>query len=151
MNIIAETSLYLPISPISINKFYYGNKKFGKTKEAQEMSSTVLYALIKYADEMKRLRSYFDVKKHAVYVEIETLIPKHKLYTKSGVYTSQKPDISNIEKGIIDLVLLPKYEHSLQIDDRYLVGLKSTIAPTITFSGVNVRLCIVDQPTPSDN
>ena len=128
-------TITLKLKPFSINAMYYGNRKHGKTIEAQEWACSVLVALAlkENKKKLKELRQCFDSLKHVYKVDLTFFYPKHTLYTKECRVSGRAHDLSNIEKPLIDLVFLPRYydlpspygAENLNIDDKYIIHLTS--------------------------
>jgi hypothetical protein len=122
------------IKPFSINATYYG-KGFIKTSKAREWALDIFYRLSTPENEQafKDLREAFDPKKHGFTFHMTAYYPKSQFLTKQGHISNKLFDVSNVEKGLIDLFTLPKHALSpsplgcqnLQIDDRYIVELQS--------------------------
>jgi hypothetical protein len=144
---------------ISVNSMYYGNRLHGKTTEAREWSTQILFTILKHAKQFEALRSHFEPKKHVYKMKMKMFIPESVMYTKAGLMTSLVHDLSNVEKPLIDLIFLPKFysEQSLlgekapnlNVDDRFLQYLSSEKVPTKDYWGIEVELEIVDKPTAS--
>lgn len=123
----------LPIKPYSINAMYYRNKAF-KRREALDWSYNVLSHLSHHTNEekMRDLREAFDPKKQYFRVEITFFMPEKKLITKDG--RLKTPDLSNIEKPLIDLLFDRQYYDkeppfgckNINIDDKYIGELFSS-------------------------
>lgn len=89
---------------LSINSTYYGNKLHGKTPEAREWTTNMLSTISKYKQEFKKLRDYFNPKKHVYSFKMKVFIPESVLYTKDGKMTSLVHDLSNVEKSCVDVI-----------------------------------------------
>lgn len=124
----------LPFKPYSINDLYYGNRKHGKKPAAREWSYKIFHHLKEeeFIQKFKKLREKFDAKKHYYEVNLKFFFPYEKLFTKVDGRL-KTPDLSNIEKPLIDLLFLPEYfekktpfgAKNLNIDDRYIGKLTS--------------------------
>lgn len=120
------------LRPFSINATYYGNG-FVKTSAAREWAMEVFHRLAGQEQKFKELREFFDPKKHAYHVTMIANYPKAQFYTKQGLLSSKTFDLTNCEKGLIDLFWLPKHALSasplgcqnLQMDDKYITQLIS--------------------------
>jgi hypothetical protein len=117
----------------SINAMY-GPKKF-KTAEARDWEYSVLHQLNSAENlaKFERLRSQFDVHKHAYAVCITVYYPEHKFITKDGTISAHTHDVSNYEKPLVDLFFLPKYFSlgdpygckNLNCDDKFITRMYS--------------------------
>jgi hypothetical protein len=142
-------NLYIPAKPISINSTYYANKSHGMRPEAKDFYEICFQAVRNNQEDFKRLRDYFDPTKHVYAIYIEVLCPRAVFYTSKGEMTSKLPDLSNIEKSIIDALFLKKFFDSapnLCTDDRYLQFLESKKTPTEKFWGLEIKIEIRDKP-----
>lgn len=144
----------LPVKPFSVNAMYHRNRSF-KTKEALDWSYNVLSHLSHHKNEqkMKDLREYFDPKKHYFKVEVEYFFPKDKLFTKDG--RLKTPDLSNIEKPLIDLFFDKQYYEkeppfgckNLKTDDKYigeLHSIKKTCSDNIHHINIKINIKSLD-------
>lgn len=143
-----KRTITFQVQAISINSMYYGNRLHGKTTAAREWSENVLNTLKYYSQEINELKNYFDEKEHVYRLHLQMLVPIDVLYTKAGVLTSKVVDLSNFEKPLIDLIMLPKYADrgSLNKDDRFVQSLLSEKIPTKNEWGIVVHIEIVDKP-----
>lgn len=127
------------IKPFSINATYYGNG-FIKTSKAREWALDVFYRLSTAENEAKfaELRAFFNIKKHGIAVRMTAYYPEAQFFTKQGTVSSKTYDLTNCEKGLLDLFMLPKHAlnpaplgcQNLQLDDRYVTELVSKKLPT---------------------
>lgn len=128
-------TFYIPVGTVSINNFYYGDKRHGIRVEAREWQQTLFHylSLPKNAEKLEALRSFFDPNKHSYRFSITMFAPPEKLYTKAGQLSAKMHDITNCEKAIVDVFCLPKHCQNaspygcqnLAIDDRYVTRLFS--------------------------
>lgn len=133
-----ELKLRLHVAPISVNSMYYGNRLHGKTPEATSWSENVLYALRKFEVEIAEFTKLFSSKKHVITAHITMNAPVDFFFTKTGDMSGRLVDITNFEKPLIDLLMLPKFHGTnypktainLNIDDRYLRKLTSEKQPS---------------------
>lgn len=135
MDALKSESFQLNLEPISVNSMYYGNRLHGKTIKAQDWTHSVFHELSsrQSIESFERLRSFFDPSKHVYSIDLTYRYPAEKLVTKAGHISNKSPDISNVEKPLIDLLFLPKYFDvpspyglkNLNVDDRYVVELHS--------------------------
>lgn len=93
--------------PYSINKLYYNNKAHGKTVAALEWSYNVLGQIHQHADSIAEVRKLWEEKRCGIAVSMTFYIPNLK--TKAGDISKLSADLSNVEKGLLDLLFLPKY------------------------------------------
>jgi hypothetical protein len=148
-----KQTITLPVKTISINSMYYGNRLHGKTMEAREWTEDVVAQLRRFGPQLKALREHFITTEHMYSVKLEILIPENVLFTKKGELTSKVHDLSNVEKGFLDILFLPKYfEHcqNLNLDDRYLGELCSAKIPTKDTWGLVVHIEIKNKPVTID-
>jgi hypothetical protein len=146
----------LPIHPISINNFYYGDKKHGLKPQAKEMQYKIFHALSipSAKKDLKDLRDYFDNSKHCFRVEIILNVPKSKFFNSESKISSRNLDNSNFEKGIIDCVFLPKHyglnvpyqAEQMNCDDKYITELYSKKQPINGDYSVDFSIEIIDLP-----
>lgn len=95
----------------SINGMYYNNSSYGKTAEATKWSHKIFNSLSleENQKEINRLREDFDPKTQNLSISILCIYPKNKLITKNGYVSARSIDISNFEKPLIDLIMLPRH------------------------------------------
>lgn len=133
---------------------YCGSRNF-KTSAAVEWTYETFNQLNQddILAKFEKLRSKFDPIKHAYQVSFLWNYPASKFYTKKGDISSRTMDLSNIEKGLIDLIFLSKYFdkpnpqgcQNLNIDDRYINRLVSEKRASEDGSQfVDVEIKIVD-------
>lgn len=127
---LLKKTLQLNISSFSVNSMYAaGNSRFGKSGEAKEWTYLAYSELNKWSKEIKDLKELFSEKEHGYGVELEWFFTRDKLITKKGILSSRAHDLSNVEKNIVDVLFLPSnapFCENLNIDDRYLIELKSS-------------------------
>jgi hypothetical protein len=144
-----KQTITFQLQAISVNSMYYGNRLHGKTTAAREWSNDVLNTLKRYSVELTALRELFNEQKHVYKMHLEMLVPIDVMYTKTGIMTSKIPDLTNIEKPLIDLVMLPKHfaeAGNLNKDDRFLQSILSEKIPTKNEWGLVLHIEIVDKP-----
>lgn len=137
-NVILSKTFIIPLHTVSINNFYYGDKRHGIRAEAREWQYKFMNYASQFSKDFAELRDTFDKKLHTYGMEIIASIPITKYYTKKGDISSHVMDISNCEKSIIDLLFLPKYYgtnvpyefENLNVDDKWLTELISKKRPT---------------------
>ena len=121
--------------PFSINKLYYNNKGHGKTQAALEWSYNVLGQIHNYGDELAVLNSAQKAANCGIFLHLKFSIPK--LRAKSGQISKLSVDITNGEKSIADLLMLPKYHgdnvpytaRNLNLDDCWITFMVSQKIP----------------------
>lgn len=128
-----KKSFDIPFKPWSINDLYYANKRHGKKQAAIEWGYEIFHFLNQrtHLKKFQELRGFFDPKKHYYEVDLKFFFPYNKLFTQDG--RMKTPDLSNIEKPLIDLIFLPEYfkkeapfgVKNLNIDDKYIGKLTS--------------------------
>lgn len=124
-------SMTIWAKPYSINKLYYNNKGHGKTIAALEWSYNVLGQIHNYGDQLLELKKSWEEKKCGLAVSMVFHMPNLK--TKSGDISKLSSDLSNVEKGLLDLLFLPKYHGTnvpytalnLNLDDCWVTSLSS--------------------------
>lgn len=117
--------------PFSINKLYYNNKGHGKTQAALEWSYNVLGQIHNYGDELAVLNSAQKATNCGISVAMTFHIPK--LRAKNGQVSKLSADLSNVEKALLDLLMLSKYygdnvpytARNLNLDDCWVTNLHS--------------------------
>lgn len=144
----------LPVKLISVNSTYYANKLHGMRPEAKEFQYKCFHALSmpEAAADLAALREAFDPKLHGYSVTITSLIPETSFYNKQKQLSSKMCDLSNVEKGIIDVLFLPKYYGpnvpyqclNLNVDDKYLVDLRSSKRPSSGDYAVCISIELVE-------
>lgn len=125
---------YLPLRLFSLNSVYCKNRSF-KTRDYRDWERAVLYALVEPGPkaELAKLRESFDPKTSALSLQLISYIPQDSLFNKQGSLSSRSLDLTNVEKPIVDILMLPRYHQVLQgmgggnvnIDDKHIVSLKS--------------------------
>ena len=118
--------------PVSINNFYYADKRHGIKAEAREWQGDLFVELAKDINKqiIQNLKSKFDSALHGYKVTITYAAPAATFYNKTGGLSSRQIDLSNCEKSLIDVFFLPKYNgtygcENLGIDDKWLLELSS--------------------------
>jgi Holliday junction resolvase RusA-like endonuclease len=134
------------IKPFSVNGAYWKNRKHNKACKAWKV--TVLEALNSpsNASQLKSLVQVFDPALHAFYATITVYYPTKKFFIQGknsknpqGSISSKTMDLTNTEKLLIDLI----FNHTLQIDDRYITDLKSEKRPSNEGHSTEVHLSLV--------
>ena len=127
---MSSLNLYLPIKAYSLNNMFYGNRHIKKT-EARNWEIEILHYISSKIDQdaIKAFTALFDPKKHGIVIKLTYYYPKAELITKAGTLSSKSFDLSNVEKPLIDVLMLAKYSDSsitnLEIDDKFIVDLES--------------------------
>jgi len=134
--------------PQSINSMYYGNRAHGKTPAAQDWTRIVCHELSSPSikAKLRELREFFDAEKHAYKLALTFHTPK--MFNKQGTISAQSQDLSNIEKGIVDILFLESYfshVENLNTDDRFLIAMYSQKKYAKTFA-IDVAISIVKKP-----
>jgi Endodeoxyribonuclease RusA len=127
--------LSVPLHSVSVNSFYYANKRHGLRPEAQNWQYQFFNYLSSPANKqaLADLRNAFNIKRDGYIVDLAFGIPRSKFVNKAGTLSSKAIDLSNCEKSVIDILFLPKFFEAeppygcsnLCIDDKHLVGLSS--------------------------
>jgi len=115
--------------PFSINAFHYATKRI-ITADAREWMQDIIYQMSAPGIEAKlaQLMQNFDRSKDSIHLSLLFKFPKAQYLTKAGSISSHIPDLSNIEKPLIDILFLPKHYgtnppqtfKNLNIDDKYV-------------------------------
>jgi hypothetical protein len=152
---MSETFL-IPLHTVSINNFYYANKRHGIRTEARDWQHKFFHELSSKENALKleRLRTAFNPKLNGYVVELEIGAPKADFVTKAGGLSSRAVDLTNCEKSIIDVLFLPKHFDveapygckNLKTDDKWLVGMSSRKLISADYS-IKITITIVDLKT----
>lgn len=156
-DVVLELSLFG--HPVSINSAYY-NKANGKirTKEYREWGDELLVQMRDYKSKFDEFLAAYDETKHGIAVDIVHTIPKRYYYTVEGLMSSRTPDITNIEKPLIDMIFDAKYNgrivkgkkvYNLAINDKNIVKMKSAKYPSNLYT-ITVKIQLLDLPIYSD-
>ena len=123
--------------PFSINAFHYATKRV-ITADAREWMQDVIYQLSSPGIEAKlaQISQNFDKNKDEFVISLNFKFPRQQFYTKMGLISGHIPDLSNVEKPLIDIIFLPKHYgtnppqtfKNLNIDDKYVTTIYSTKA-----------------------
>lgn len=118
--------------PVSINNFYYGDKRHGIREEAKDWQFSLLAELASDTNKqiVRNLKDKFNSDLHGYKVSITYAAPQETFYTKKGAVSSRQIDLSNCEKSLIDLLFIPKYNgvynaENFNIDDKWIMELSS--------------------------
>ncbi len=156
---ICKASFSIPVKLVSINNFYYNERRHGLKPEAKEMQYKIFHTIMQpeIQAQFEALRAEFDPTKHVYAVEITQYVPKNVLVNKAGTISAKSIDISNSEKGLVDCLFLSKFygdnvpyqARNLNTDDRYLVDMRSVkrVSETDKFY-VHVYLYLIDLECP---
>lgn len=120
----------LHTKPFSINATYAGSRKF-ITKACLEWRYDFINQINQQEyilDALESLRYHFDPLKHYYSVSLTQYYPREILFNKKGEFGSRSMDLSNTEKGIIDLLFLPQFYElpnpegfrNLNLDDKHI-------------------------------
>lgn len=130
-----QVSFFLPLEPFSVNRMYSRDRRY-KTADFKdwELAAVQTLAVPTVQKKLKELREYFDAKKHAFVVKFDFQYPANILYNKAGEVSSRAEDLSNIEKGLLDILFLPKYHvqglpygcPNINADDKHVLRLISS-------------------------
>lgn len=143
--------------PVSINNFYYGDKRHGIREEAKDWQYQILAELASDTNKqiIANLKEKFNSDVNGYKVSIVYAAPASTFYTKQGKVSSRQIDLSNCEKSLIDLIFIPKYNGvygacNLDIDDKWIMELssKKTIS-TDEYYWTTVRIEIIELPKSS--
>lgn len=109
---------------------YYATRK-ALTKECRTWQHHLMHqlSLPENAQSLAELSKHFDHNKHVYKIKIVAYYPKEILLRGDGSISSKSFDITNIEKPLVDVIFLPKYNElsppygcsNLSIDDKYIV------------------------------
>lgn len=129
-----RVSFKVACPPFSINAFHYATKRI-ITADAREWMQDVIYQLSAPGIEAKlqQFRKEFDQKKDTIALILHFKFPESQFYTKAGHISSHIPDLSNIEKPLMDILFLPKHFgnnppqtfQNLNMDDKFVTTLYS--------------------------
>lgn len=124
-----QESFRVFIHPMSINAFYTGNRQF-KSVAAKEWTMEALHQLNQPAiiEKFKTLRESFVSTRHCYHLEFKACYPKDKYRNKKGEISAKTIDITNFEKSLQDLIMLPKFFdefENLNVDDRFVTRMIS--------------------------
>lgn len=123
---------------MSINNFYYADKRHGIREEGRDWQFHLFTELAKSTNKqiIQNLKSHFNPDLNGYKVAITYAAPQATFYNKTGKLSSRQIDLSNCEKSLIDVFFLPKYNgtygaENLDIDDKWLLELSSrkTLSP----------------------
>lgn len=152
--VIASAIFKFQSKPVSINNFYYGDKRHGIREEAKDWQYGILAELAKDINKqiIRSLKDKFNSSLHGYKVSIVYAAPSDTFFTKKGAVSSRQIDLSNCEKSLIDLLFIPKYNGvygacNLDIDDKWIMELssKKTIS-TDEHYWTMVRIEIIELP-----
>lgn len=141
--------------PFSINSMYYNTRQI-KTTAFRDWSFEIMHALnaASIQNQLIALSSKFDPKKHSYVVNLKFHYPEKIFYTKTGIISARSHDLSNIEKGLIDILFLSKNNDNvmggknLNIDDKYISKLISEKLATKSQSNfIDVSIYIIKLKT----
>lgn len=132
-----KKTIWLRIKPFSINAYHSANKRF-KTSAARDWEMSVFYQMAKpyVQDTFRQLRDAMAERESVVELGLTAYYPQ--FFTVSGIISNRTLDITNWEKPLVDLLMLPKYHETpsphgapnLNFDDRFLIKVTSEKAPS---------------------
>lgn len=130
-----RVSFFLPLEPLSVNRMYARDRRY-KTAEYKDWELAAVQALSQpvVQKKLKEIREHFDAKQHAFIVKFDFQYPQTILYNKAGEISSRGEDLSNVEKGLLDVLFLPKYHvqgapygcPNINADDKHVLRLTSS-------------------------
>jgi hypothetical protein len=153
--VIYERTLYFHgLRTFSVNASYVNAgrgraKSSGLTEWCGQFFN--LLASTENQEKVADLRANFDAQKHVYHIEI--LVSTPDLYTAKGEVSTRTHDCSNFEKGILDCLMLPKYNDepvpygcaNLNLDDKFVTRLVSEKVPSL-HRNLSVTVKIVARP-----
>lgn len=144
----------VPLHSVSINNFYYANKRHGIKAEAREWQSKFFHYLSLEPNKqaLADLRSTFNEQINGYIVKLAFGIPKQDFLNKGGTLSSRAIDLTNCEKSVIDVLFLPKHFdteppygcQNLCLDDKYLLEMTSRKYVADKYE-INIQIEIVDR------
>lgn len=133
-----QVSFTLHCAPFSINSMFYKTRAT-KTREAKLWERTVFQQLksLPAQKAMEMLRAEFNPKQYSFAVHMTFYFPEAIFWTQENTMSGRAFDLSNIEKPLLDLLMLPKYNNTLLsnftpnigADDKYVSELHSKKLP----------------------
>jgi len=155
MTPICERTLYFfGLKTFSVNAAYV-RTGHGVTKSSGAREWTAqffnLLASTENQEKISELKSAFNPALHVYHIEI--IINTPDLYTAKGEVSSRTHDCSNFEKGILDCLMLPKFNDevfpygapNLNCDDKFVTRLVSEKVPNKARS-IGIKVAIVERP-----
>lgn len=151
----------LPVSPFSINAFYYARRKI-ITNEARDWQRNVIYAASAPGIEalFEQFKAAFDQKKHSIAFSVVYNVPETSFFTKNGIISGHVYDITNFEKPLLDLLMLPKFHgtnppesfRNMNLDDKFVTELSSVKRPVNAISeSLDITFELLLKPGVHDN
>lgn len=139
----------LNIKPFSVNQMF--TVRNFKTVAYKDWEQFAIHELSRpdVCSCLKSIKDAFDPKKHALIVSLTMYFPKSVLYTASGQLSGRAYDLSNVEKPLLDLICLEKYQiksgiDNLGIDDKFVISLTSKKRPSMDDSfKIRVSISVV--------
>lgn len=149
----------LALEPFSINRTYYRDRRH-KTQDFRDWELATIQAMSRPAvqKELQKIREAFDPTLHAFVVRLKFMYPATVLFNKQGQISSRAEDLSNVEKPLLDVLFLPKYNvqsfpygcPNVNADDKYVLRLASQkCASPDTKHYIHVSIAIINLPKPS--
>lgn len=143
----------LAIEPFSINNVSYKNKQFKTADYRQwEQRTFTKLAMAEPQAALKKLREAFDPKQHAFAVKFTFNRPG--FFTSKGEISAQSMDLSNVEKQLLDVLFLPKFNNlpvpygapNINADDKFVISLQSRkkFGPA---ERIDISIALINKPT----
>jgi Holliday junction resolvase RusA-like endonuclease len=131
-----EINIKLNSPPFSINKSHYRNGN--RTVENRAWGEKILEQLYKHKNEFEEFNKYVNKFINDIELQVSLIyyMPREKLYTKKGKVNGNSMDLSNIEKGLLDLIFDKRFNKrgwvNLNLDDALITRLVSEKIPSLT-------------------
>jgi hypothetical protein len=151
----------LPVQPFSINSMYYATRKV-ITSEAREWQHDVIYAASApgITDLLTVFTDQFKPKEHSIAFSMIWNVPVSEFYTKNNAISGHVFDLSNIEKPLLDLLMLPKFHgnsppqtfKNMNLDDKFVTRLHSEKRPVLGQKhSIEITFELLAKPAVHDN
>jgi len=128
--------LKLSSPPFSCNNSHYRNGN--RTVKNRKWADNIHKELEQYREEMDAFHDFYMpmLLTHSFSVNLTFFLPSKKLFTVKGKINRFSMDLSNIEKGLIDLVFDPRFykrgHANLNLDDTLITTLISKQRKSVT-------------------
>lgn len=128
--------LKLSSPPFSCNNSHYRNGN--RTEENRKWADNIHNELEQYREEMDAFHDFYMpmLLTHSFSVTLSFFLPSDILFTKTGKVSRRSMDLTNIEKGLIDLVFDPRFykrgHANLNLDDTLITTLLSQQRKSVT-------------------
>jgi hypothetical protein len=119
---------------------YYATRKV-ITSEARDWQHDVIYAASApgITDLLTAFSAQFDPKQHSISFSMVWNVPVSEFFTKGGTISGHVYDLSNIEKPLLDLLMLPRFHgnnppqtfKNMNLDDKFVTKLHSEKRPVL--------------------